>query len=102
LQGNGSRARTVDADREGASAAVVTRFVYDGGHVWADYNSSGVVLARYVYGDRTDELLARYQPASGTAWYLTDNLGTVRDLVDELRDLLNHNECSVGLATSAG
>jgi len=83
-------AKSVDSNGEGASAAVVTRFVYDGDHVWADYNSSGVVLARYLYGDRTDELLARYQPVNGTAWYLTDNLGTVRDLVDESGDLLNH------------
>jgi RHS repeat-associated protein len=82
--------QSVDSDGEGVATAVVTRFVYDGDHVWADYSSSGVVLARYLYGDRTDELLARYQPINGTAWYLTDNLGTVRDLVDESGDLLNH------------
>jgi RHS repeat-associated protein len=83
-------AKSVDADGEGASAAVVTRFVYDGDHVWTDYSSTGVVLARYLFGDRTDEILARYQPTGGTAWYLTDNLGTVRDLVDEAGSLLNH------------
>jgi len=83
-------AKSVDPDGNGPGSATVERYVYDGNHVWADYNSSGVVLARYLYGDRTDELLARYQPASGTAWYLTDTLGTVRDLVDESGDLLNH------------
>ncbi len=48
-----------------------------------------MVLARYLYGDRIDQLIARYQPGEGTAWYLTDHLGTVRDLVDSDGDLIN-------------
>jgi hypothetical protein len=33
-------------------------------------------------GDRTDEILARWRQGEGTAWYLTDYIGTIRDLVD--------------------
>jgi len=83
-------AKSVDSDGEGVAAAVVTRFVYDGDHVWIDYDGSGTVLTRYLFGDKTDEVLARYRASEGTVWHLTDNLGTVRDLVDEAGDLLNH------------
>ncbi len=37
-----------------------------------------------------DEILARWRPGEGTAWYLTDHLGTVRDIVNALGQLINH------------
>ena len=63
--------------------------VYDGEHAWADFDESEDVLARYLFGDRIDEIVARWTPGNGTAWYLTDHLGTVRDIVDDAGDLLN-------------
>lgn len=83
-------AKSVDPDGVGSQTAQTTRFVYDGAHVWADYNAAGTVLARYLFGDRADEILARFQPGNGTAWYLTDHLGTVRDLANASGALLNH------------
>ncbi len=69
----------------------VSRFTgYDGDHAWADYDAAGNVLARYLFGDGTDEIIARFRPGDGTAWYLTDHLGTVRDLVDAAGQLINH------------
>jgi RHS repeat-associated protein len=59
-----------------------TNFVYDGEHMWADFDQAGNVMARYLFGDDTDELLARHRPGEGTAWYLTDKLGTVRDIIN--------------------
>jgi len=82
-------AKTVDADGDGTGAAETTRFVYDGDHVWADFDASGTITARYLFGDRIDEILARWQPGNGTAWYLTDRLGTVRDIVDASGLLIN-------------
>jgi RHS repeat-associated protein len=85
-------AKTVDADGAGPIAPQASRFVYDGLHVWADFDANGSVTARYLYGDNLDELLARFQPAEGTAWHLTDHLGTVRDLADSAGNVINHLE----------
>ena len=49
---------------------------------WADFDASQDVLARYLFGERIDEIIARWTPAGGTAWYLTDHLGIIRDIVD--------------------
>src|SRR5262249_48489177 len=65
-------------------------YVYNGDNAWADANGTGVVTARYLFGNRIDELLARHQGERATLWYLTDRLGTVRDLTDDSDNLLNH------------
>ncbi len=75
-------AQTTDADGAGPQPPETTRFVYQGAHVWADFDASGHVAARYLFGQTIDELIARYRPGEGTAWYLTDRLGTVRDIVN--------------------
>lgn len=68
-----------------------TRFtVYNGDNAWADYNADGTVQTRYLFGDETDQILARWQPGSGTAWYLTDALGTIRDIVNAAGQLIDH------------
>lgn len=41
-------AKTVDADGTGVAVAMTTHFVYDGEHVWADYDASENVIARYL------------------------------------------------------
>jgi RHS repeat-associated protein len=65
-------------------STVTTRFAYDGLNVWADLDGSNNLQVRYLYGDETDQILARTeasgQPNPGVAWYLTDQLGSVRDL----------------------
>jgi RHS repeat-associated protein len=75
-------AKVIDEDGAGPQTPVSTHFVYDGEHVWADFDTGGTVLARYLFGDSTDEIIARWRPSEGTAWYLTDHLGTVRDIVN--------------------
>jgi RHS repeat-associated protein len=81
----------------GNASATVTKFTLDGWNpakggaiglenvdVWADVESNGDLRTRYLRGDRVDELLGRFE-ASGSAryWYLTDNLGSVRAVVDD-------------------
>lgn len=56
--------------------------VYNGDNAWADFKASGAVATRYLFGDQADEILARFRPGEGTAWYLVDHLGTVRDIVN--------------------
>jgi RHS repeat-associated protein len=54
--------------------------LYDGDNTYADFNSSGTLTYRYLYGNGIDQLLARFD-GTNTAWYLTDRLGSVRQLV---------------------
>jgi RHS repeat-associated protein len=83
-------ARTVDPDGAGPQPAVTTYTVYDGANAWADYSASGQVLARYLFGQGADEILARFRPGEGTAWYLTDRLGSVRDIVNAAGVVIDH------------
>ena len=51
-----------------------------------------------------DELVARYRPGQGTAWYLTDHLGTVRDIADaagNVVDRIDYDSFGNVLAESA-
>jgi RHS repeat-associated protein len=52
----------------------------DGDNTYADFNSSGTLTYRYLYGKSLDTLLARFD-GTNTVWYLTDKLGSVRQLV---------------------
>lgn len=60
---------------------VARHTVYDQDHAWSDHDSSGLVSARFLFGGRIDEVLARWQPGVGTSWYLADQLGTVREIL---------------------
>ena len=37
---------------------------------------------RYLFGPSVDEIVARWTPTTGTAWYITDQLGSVRYLLN--------------------
>jgi RHS repeat-associated protein len=54
--------------------------LYQGDNPYADFNSSGTLTYRYLYGSRLDTLLARFD-GTNTVWYLTDEFGSVRQLV---------------------
>jgi RHS repeat-associated protein len=54
-------------------------FAYDGANSYADFNSSGSLTYRYLYGRAIDALLARFD-GTNAAWYLGDRLGSVRQL----------------------
>ncbi len=70
--------------------------VYDGKNPYADFHGSGAVAERYasgpgvVNGAAVDELLARTSAGGATAWYLTNKLGSVRDIVDTSGSELDH------------
>ena len=83
-------AQRVDPDGAGPQTSARTHFVYDGDRVWADLDDQGQLLAAYLHGAQIDELVARYRPVQGTAWYLTDHLGTVRDITDAAGTVIDH------------
>jgi RHS repeat-associated protein len=53
-----------------------------GGNIWADLNGSNGLVTRYILGDRVDQLIARISSSGTAAWYLTDRLGSVRNITD--------------------
>ena len=64
--------------------------VYDGQNTYADFTGAGVLKTRYLYGPAVDALLARTDASGTTVWYLTDRLGSVRDLASTSGGLLDH------------
>jgi RHS repeat-associated protein len=64
--------------------------VYDGDNTYADFNGSGTLEERYLYGPAIDEILARTASGGTTAWYLADRLGSVRDIASASGTAIDH------------
>jgi RHS repeat-associated protein len=56
---------------------------------YGDFNSSGNVTMRYLYGPAVDQILARTNSSAVTAWYITDEIGSVRFVDDTAGDVLD-------------
>ena len=61
---------------------VVTQFVYNGDTLWATLTGSGSLQTLYVSGDQADQYFAQIDASAGVGWYLTDHLGSVRDVMN--------------------
>ena len=61
---------------------IQTWVVWDGQQPYADFNGSGALQERYLYGPAVDEILARTDSVGTTSWYLTDRAGSIRNLAD--------------------
>ena len=83
-------AKTVDPDGAGSSSATVERFVYDGDHIALTFDGNGNQTHRYLHGTQIDQILADENATGEVLWALTDNLGTVRDLIDSTGTIQNH------------
>ncbi len=76
----------------GSGSSTITRHAYDpNGNAWADLTSGGTLITRRLYNDAVDALLARID-GSGVAWYLTDNLGSVRNITNSGGSLIDHRD----------
>jgi RHS repeat-associated protein len=78
-----------------SEGGATTWTVYDGTGTdpLLDFDGSGTQTARYLDGPTAagvDAVLARETPSGGVAWYLTDRLGSVGDLVDNSGAVLDH------------
>ena len=74
--------------------ANVLRFRYNKDDSWADLDGTNAVTARYLHGARIDELLIRQRVIDGRGWYLTDHLGTVRDIANATGAVVAHVDYS--------
>ena len=90
-------AKTVDTNPLDNLDGVVTHFVYDRDNVLLEFVDDNVdstknpmLQTRYLHGTETDQVLAREDSEGNVIWYLTDHLGTIRDLVDNSGTVLNH------------
>src|SRR5579885_1268255 len=72
--------------------------VYDGhgadDHPYADFNGSGTLLNRYIWGPGVgvapSQILARISSGGTFSWYLNDRLGTVRDITGSSGPVIDH------------
>jgi RHS repeat-associated protein len=62
---------------------------YDGVNAYADFNSSGSLTYRYLFGNAIDFLIGRLDTSGNAMWYLTDKLGSVRENVDGSGNVLD-------------
>jgi RHS repeat-associated protein len=68
--------------KSSGGGAVVTEHAYDDhGNVWADLTSANTIEMRYIRAASTNQLLAQVDGGGNLFWYLTDKLGSVRDVV---------------------
>lgn len=86
--------RSSDPDGVGPALPETRYSTYTGVDLWADLDPSGAAVSRYLFRPSIDEPLARYRPGDGTAFYLTDQLGSVRVIVDETGAVLNQVDYS--------
>lgn len=70
-----------DPDGAGPQAAVQLWTAYQGKNAWADFDGSGSLQTRYLFGLGMDNLIARISAGGSVGWYLTDNQGSVRQIV---------------------
>ena len=84
----------VDADGAGAGAAVQSWTVYDGdgsdANPYADFTAAGALGVRYLYGPAVDAILARTSSGGTSAWYLSDKLGTIRNVANTSGAVIDH------------
>ena len=66
--------------------------LYDGGNPITDFNSSGSLATRYLWGPTG--IVARQTSGGTVSWYLADRLGTVRDLINNSGAIIDHVDFS--------
>jgi RHS repeat-associated protein len=74
----------------GAHNATVVRFVYNGDNIGLQFDGSGTLRHRYLYGPAVDQILADQGATGGVLWALVDNRGSVRDVIDSTGAVQNH------------
>ncbi len=66
--------------------------LYDSGNPIMDFNSSGSLTMRYLWGPTG--IVARQTSGGTVSWYLADALGTVRDLINNSGAVIDHVDFS--------
>ena len=79
----------VDGDGAGPADPDQVWTVYDGANPYMDFDGEGQLQARYLYGPGIDELFARIGTGEDPQWFLTDRLGSVRQIVNAAGTVLD-------------
>ena len=79
--------KTVTRPLDGTSQTIGYR--YDGVEAWKDVDATGSTTARYLPGDRIDELTARHRVDAGLALYLRAHDGSVEAITDASGVVIN-------------
>jgi RHS repeat-associated protein len=76
----------------GSSGNTTTQqFAWDGPNIWADLDANGSLTTRHVFGVGLDHPLARIDASGNLAFYLSDHLGSITDIVNgQSGALLDH------------
>jgi YD repeat-containing protein len=74
----------VEKDVTGA----VTRYIFDGPHIFLEYDGANAFQARYNHGDRIDQPLA-LERGGQTYYFHADHLGSIRQVTDSLGTVVN-------------
>jgi RHS repeat-associated protein len=72
----------LETDDYSGGVTTVTRLAYDQQNAWEDLSNGNVLLVRRLYLDDSDQMLARLSASGAAAWYDTDHLGSVKDVVN--------------------
>jgi YD repeat-containing protein len=67
----------------------VERYVIDRNQIALVFDGAGIQTHRYLYGTAVDQVLAD-ETATATNWFLADNQGTIRDVVDSNGTVIDH------------
>jgi RHS repeat-associated protein len=89
----GRRVET-DSWTQTSGAVAVTRSGYDGDNVAADLNGSNALVARHLFGDGVDQVVAAISAsgsgAAANSWDLSDWQGSVRDVMNSSGAVVDH------------
>jgi RHS repeat-associated protein len=77
-------------DRDGSGNFGTERFVYDGDNVALIFDGAGALQQRLFSGTQVDLIWAQENSNGEVLWALSDNQGTVRDVIDLDGNVLNH------------
>ncbi|MBQ9370568.1 MAG: fibro-slime domain-containing protein [Thermoguttaceae bacterium] len=62
---------------------------------WARFDAAGKIIQRFLFGANVDQLVAQWTPDQGILWALTDRLGSVRDLMNNAGEIVQHMNYTV-------
>jgi len=62
---------------------------------WARFNSTGDVVQRFLLASIVDQHVAESKQSGSTKWVLTDRLGSIRDMVNNDGQIIQHIEYTV-------
>ncbi|MCA9206307.1 MAG: RHS repeat protein, partial [Planctomycetales bacterium] len=87
---NNRIAKQVDVDGDGPAESEGEHYVYNGSRIALVFDNTGNLQHRYLHGPAIDQILADEDAMGNVLWPLTDQVGSVRDLVDSTGTDVNH------------